>query len=259
MSEQSVPTPPPPPAQPPSGGAPRKRKWYQMKRVLLPVVGLVGLFFGMALGGDGDDPAADSSDMSGLEERNAELEAQVAELEEEMAAAGEPEAADETEPPGNGLGQDPAEAAEELAAREAALAEAEAALAEREAALAEAEAEPEPEVTAAPTGEPTEADPPAGGDLRSATYEAGQFAITDVQVGEDFGGSFELVTRATNMGDAVEGAGLAATLFAGGQVVGTLQGNVPPVDSGQTVTVEFFSTDPFVEHDAVEFQFEFGF
>lgn len=111
-------------------------------------------------------------------------------------------------------------------------------------------------VTATATAEPAEETERSSQD---GTYSAGDFTFTDVQVSEDFGGSFELRTRATNNGQDYSMVSITATLFSGGSVVGTLTGVVSDWKAGQTRTVEFFSTDDYTEWDDIEFQIDMAF
>jgi outer membrane murein-binding lipoprotein Lpp len=142
-------------------------------------------------------------------------------------------------------GDVPQEQLDELDAKAAELDAREDQLDAREEELAAAE-------EAAPGEEATgETTTPAG---PGQTYTAGHYEFADVQVVDDGVGDFMIVTRVTNTGGSVESVAWKATLFNGGAVVGVLDGYAETFDSGETMTVQFFSVDDYGDWDDLEFQ-----
>lgn len=99
--------------------------------------------------------------------------------------------------------------------------------------------------TASGNGAP--ADEPAGDPTSN-------YRFNDVQVSEfKTTGHFELRTRVTNRGQAVDSVSFIATIFDGGRVVGVAHGHHTQVlPAGDTVTVEFSSLDDYADFDDVE-------
>jgi hypothetical protein len=208
---------PPGPGYPPTAPS---RKWYERKRVLLPIVAVLFFVLGAAIGGGasqvaqqdatpGDDEAA-LAVVEGLEEERDAFRSQAEELQLEV---------------------------DDL---------------RRELADATGEDAPEP----APEAEAEPEDAPAA----DGTYTAGTYEFADVQVRSDFVDDFELRARVTNTGQDRNAVSWTATIFSGGSVAATLSGIASDFSSGSTITVEFFSTDDYRDDwDEIEFQIDAEF
>lgn len=184
---------------------------------------LAGLLLGIGLGGDdaAEEPS-DDGELTAAQDDLAELEA-----ERDTLAAQVQEQQREIDQLTTQLAE----------AREAA-----------ESAQVEPESEPEPEPEERPQRD------------RNGTYTAGSYRFEDVQLGEDFAGDLEIRARVTNTGDDVSGVAWTATVFSGGSVVATADGNATEFAGGDTITVEFYSTDDFpAEWDELEFQVDAEF
>lgn len=98
----------------------------------------------------------------------------------------------------------------------------------------EASAEPEPP-------------PPEEPALPPGAVQAGRYKFTDLQITEDFVGDFDMRSRVTNTGDSIGGVRWTATLFLEDRIVAVLVARVSDFGTGQTRTVDWLSTDDFVE------------
>lgn len=104
---------------------------------------------------------------------------------------------------------------------------------------------PPPPAEPPPSPEPP---PPEEPPLPPGSFRTGRYQFSDLQVSEqDFTGSFEMRTRVTNTGDAVRGVIWTASLFIEDRVVATLNALVNDFAAGESRTVEWFSSDNFVE------------
>lgn len=222
------------PYTPPQSTPPAAGKWYQRKRILLPLVAAIAFFFGIGAGSAGTEPTAETGSTENSEEVAADngasddLAAQVADLKAERKKLV--------------AERDQLKAELEEQAREVARLEKQVKRARAEQPVEE---------------EPQEEEPPAGGG--SGTVTAGNYEFSDLQVGEDFSNAFEMRARVTNNGDDVEGVAWTATLFSNGSVVGTLQSTATDFGAGETITAEFFSLDAFEDYDKVEIQVDTEF
>ncbi|HVM20401.1 MAG TPA: hypothetical protein VNT52_09330 [Acidimicrobiales bacterium] len=218
----------PGPAQTPAPDKGDGRKWHEKKRVLLPLVAAVAFFLGMGAGGSAPEP----------EQAADEQQAPPPAPAEDDGAAGDESAAEIEELQGE---RDTLQA--QLAEQTSQIEQLQRQLRRARRAAATAQ---EPEDEPAPQG--------AGG-----TYTAGDYQFADVQVGEDSLGDFTMRARVTNNGSDRGGVIWKATIFSGGSVVGTLDGTASDFAAGQTITVEFVSTDDFADWDEIEFQVDTEF
>jgi hypothetical protein len=107
-------------------------------------------------------------------------------------------------------------------------------------------------VTPAAPAEPpaTEAPPTEEAPADDALSDEG-WTLTNLDVSDDGFGNFSAVGRVTNeTGQAVEGTVFSlSALAADGGVVATMDGSASNVDDGETVTVEFISSDAYQDGD----------
>ena len=82
----------------------------------------------------------------------------------------------------------------------------------------------------------------------------GQWAFRDVQVMEDSLGNFEVRARVTNTGDTEDFAFWTITFFENGSMVGTARASAQDIAAGDTITVEFFTTDDYTSWDEWDIQ-----
>ena len=104
--------------------------------------------------------------------------------------------------------------------------------------------------SAEPTAPPTEETSPPEAPADDALSDEG-WTLTDLDVSEGALGDFEGVGRVTNeTGSAVEGASFSVSVLdADGGVIATMDSAVSNINDGETITVDFISSDPYQDGD----------